>query len=918
MAKSVIVAFLTFFLGCAGPSQREGLDLGADESPETMLDAVDAVDTAEQGPDIFDAPTDLQYDEVTEDISGPKEYVSARRTALPQDLVGGDNAYGILGKSFILENDLVRFLIQDAGTAVHLGVYGGTLIDADVRRQPGNDQFRELFPVVGFRVTKVTKVEVVKDGSDGLEAIVRVSGKDATTGISKYIDALGKPLDVTIETDFILKPNVPFLTIRTRVYNEADQPLENLAVGDFVAFGGATKFFTEEGGFSGKAIQVAALVGAGRGASYGYTVASGEIFCPYQENNATLALLGTDFRVPAKGSASFDRYFIVGNGDVASVLRTVHEIRGEEVVTARGKVLSEAAEPIPGALVTAFLAGQGVPGKGRAVNQAATDKNGVFEMTLRPGAYDFVASAPGRRRVTRQSVDPSKVFVEVQMGAQGRLGLDITEKDTQGKDLGHVPAKVSLYCLGDSEPPWDELNEGERYGLCAVLYQIHGEEIYPVKPGRYKALISRGIEYELETIEELEVKPGQITWVEKAIVRTVDTKGWLSADLHQHTFGSIDSELSHTEKVIENLAEGVEIAATTDHDNFTSYEMAIKNLGVEDLITSINGNEVSASGRGHFNIFAPTGKSEELDPYRGAQLYAFRTIPELFEVLRSIPGVRLIQVNHPRDGLDAYFSFARFDPVEGFAYGTEEIMTMDFDIVEVKDSLGSPEQFLPEADAQISEQAKWGSQDIPVLRDFFGLLGMGKTVCAVGVSDAHDRNDGVGYSRTYLYLGTDDPSKVSTDQIVEALKAQKAIVSNGPFIRLRVGEKSPLGHTEPVEIVQGEPLVINVQVLAASWINVTRLEVYANGRPLRLMEVAGTLFEIENPKSGDPLFVPIPLPNTTPTEIERLNTTVNLFPKQDTWYVFVVKGEGGLEPVGDGKPFAYTNPLYVKVVAQAP
>ncbi len=910
---------LMAWMGCGGGTQSPPADPGVEVRADAAGEAEVAADlppepAGDPGPEVESA--DPGPADPGEDTTSPKGYVSARRTALPLDMVGGDNAYGIRGKSFILENDQVRFLIQDAGAAVHLGVYGGTLIDADRRRAPGedgNDQFREVFPMVGFRVATVALVEVVKDGSDGTEAVVRVTGNDGPTGITKFIDDLGQPLGVTIETDYILRPEVPYLLIRTRVVNPADQALGPLAVGDFVSFGGASKVFTAEGGFTGNPMEVAALTSTGRGASYGYAVSSGEITIPYQESNATVAILGTDFAVPAKGSASYDRFLIVGRGDVASVLEVVQDLRGDEVVRAGGTVRDEGGAPVAGAVVTAFQAGEGHPGGGHAVNQAFTAADGRHEMTLPPGTYDLVASVPGRLRVVREAVDPAKVAADFQMAPEGRVGLDIVERDAGGQSLGHIPAKVSLSCGEGAEAPWPDLNEGERHGLCAVLFQTHGEEVFPVKPGRYRALISRGLEYETETVEDLEVKPGQTVWIEKKIFRSVDTTGWLAADLHQHTFGSIDSEMSHRDKVIENLAEGVEVAAVTDHDNITSYGPAIQNLGVDDLIASLDGDEVSASGRGHFNIFEPEGTHEELDAFRGAQMYAFRTIPELFEALRAIPGVRVIEVNHPRDGQDAYFSFARYDPVTGLSYGTQEVMTLDFDTVEVKDSLGDPEQFLPEADQAVSDQAKWGSQDIPVLRDFFSLLNQGKHACAVGVSDAHDRNDGVGYSRTYLAMGTDDPSQAERDLILDALLAQKAVVSNGPFIRLTVGDKNPLGHTDPTALPEDGPLVVDVQVLAASWIGVSRLEVYANGRPVRLQEVAGILIEIENPKATDPLFAPIPLPNTTPTAVERLHTQVHLFPKQDTWYVFVVKGEGDLAPVGDGRPFAYTNPLYVDV-----
>jgi hypothetical protein len=56
--------------------------------------------------------------------------------------------------------------------------------------------------------------------------------------------------------------------------------------------------------------------------------------------------------------------------------------------------------------------------------------------------------------------------------------------------------------------------------------------------------------------------------------------------------------------------------------------------------------------------------------------------------------------------------------------------------------------------------------------------------------------------------------------------------------------------------------------------------------------------------------VPLPLGDVSGA-VERAHTIIHLYPKSDTYYVFVVKGEGSLEPVGKGSPFAYTNPVYV-------
>lgn len=884
-------------------------DVALDVAPETGTDVHD-----EMAMDTGDNPS---VD--TGDTGEPLPFLSARKTAVPMDMVYGDGAYGIRGKSWVLENSLVRFVFQDAGVAVHLNVHGGNLLDMDRRREPGedgNDQFREFFPLVGFRVNGAATIEVINDGSDGKKAVLRVTGSDKKMGVLDVIDNLASDLGSIIRTDYILEPDVPWMKVRTEVENTKNTPLDGILVGDFVSFGGPSRIFRPEGGFTGEPIDLSALISTGRGASYGYTVGTGMVTVPYQELNSAITVIGAGFSVPPKSKASFDRFLVVGRGDVASVLDSVQAIRSIQTDTLGGTVVDEAGGPLADALVTVFKVGEADPmGDGKALTQAVTGPDGSYSLDLPPGSYDVVASASGRLRVMKENVDITQFNADFKMDAAGEVGLDIQERDEKGDSLGHIPAKVSFQCLEGGEAPWAELNESERHGLCDVLFTATGGGQFPVKPGQYKVVVSRGIEYEKVTIESLEVKAGETVWIEEKLHRSLDTTGYLSGDFHQHTLGSLDAEVDHVDKVVENLAEGVELAAVTDHDNITSYEQAISSLGAWDRITSVTGDEVTHESKGHFNIFQPSGEGDELYPYLGAKLFSGKSIVALLTDLLTIPGVEWIQMNHPRS-YSAYLSWIRYDPVGGTSLSTEEAMAWDFDSIEVQGSLGTPDMFTVDSDPDIQSQAKYGSSDIPVLRDWFSMLNQGLTVCAMGNSDAHNRNEGVGYSRNFLRLGTDSPSGVAFADIMAAVFAQRNVVSNGPFIRLMVKQADGpdfverMGHEEMVKPVDGD-VTVDLTLRAASWVDLSRLEVYGNGRPLHLTEVAGVLLQNEIPEDTDPLWVPIPLPNTTPTEVERLRTMVHLYPKVDTWYVFLVRGGQSLSPVGNDTPYAYTNPLYV-------
>ncbi|MCA9563522.1 MAG: hypothetical protein KC561_08530, partial [Myxococcales bacterium] len=109
---------------------------------------------------------------------------SARVINSRAELIGGQSAIGAPG-DYILENDRIRLIIQDAGFSRVAGVFGGQLLDVDLRRpqedddsaEPnGFDAFGELFPVLFTQAVAVDEVQIISDGSDGGPAIVQASG----------------------------------------------------------------------------------------------------------------------------------------------------------------------------------------------------------------------------------------------------------------------------------------------------------------------------------------------------------------------------------------------------------------------------------------------------------------------------------------------------------------------------------------------------------------------------------------------------------------------------------------------------------------------------------------------------------------------------------------------------------------------
>jgi hypothetical protein len=115
----------------------------------------------------------------------PVSQLRAFQASSRYELVGGPVAYADVG-DFVLENDQIRVAILGPEKSWGPGVFGGSLVDADLRRTDarfpsgnGRDKFAEVFPFANLLVPAplANKVTVLHDGTDGQRATVRVEGK---------------------------------------------------------------------------------------------------------------------------------------------------------------------------------------------------------------------------------------------------------------------------------------------------------------------------------------------------------------------------------------------------------------------------------------------------------------------------------------------------------------------------------------------------------------------------------------------------------------------------------------------------------------------------------------------------------------------------------------------------------------------
>src|SRR5205823_11841263 len=124
-------------------------------------------------------------------------------------------------------------------------------------------------------------------------------------------------------------------------------------------------------------------------------------------------------------------------------------------------------------------------------------------------------------------------------------------------------------------------------------------------PGSYELFITRGPEYEAVDLH-LDLKDGEVRRIDAELDRSVDTGGWLAADLHVHTKSSFDSKLPLDRRVISMTSNGVELIVTTAHNISVDLAPVIAALGYPpDVVGSLIGDEFNFNA-GHGGAYPVT------------------------------------------------------------------------------------------------------------------------------------------------------------------------------------------------------------------------------------------------------------------------------------------------------------------------
>ncbi|MBN1655928.1 MAG: PHP domain-containing protein [Deltaproteobacteria bacterium] len=717
-------------------------------------------------------------------------------------------------------------------------------------------------------IVRVALGGVVTEDLRELKGAVKIEGKARPVRVSEVkpawrdktpaiqIDSVVTDIGLRLTTLVEIRVQTSDIALTTRITNKDKAPIRAVQIGDSAFWPDGLTFAPGLGYVEAPTRgHLPWIARQGKTLSYAVAFLEGKAEVDFnflREGPSDQVAVSARFDLAPGKTNSYKRLLIAKRADLARVAETAWTVTGQAVGRVKGSIRPvanwatiEAKAPEQGPLLV-----------------SSVSPDGSFDLPLPYGSYLISAFSPGGVDTQSVSLQPDAPEAAVEMFAPepGKMSYKIANEKGD-------PIPVRLIVQGI--PPTKNPVFGPAFvanGAGNVLCSSTGAGEIEIAQGRYRVVVTRGIEYELVQ-RNLSVDEGKGAVMRATLKKKVDTSGWLAADLHLHAAPSYDSEISLEDRVTSLLAESIGFAVATDHNVVTDYQESVNRLGASGLLITAAGVEVTTVEPtwGHFNVW-PLSSASAPPPFAGI------TPSELFAYIREQAPDALIQVNHPwmnEYGI-GYLDIAGLDARKGV--GKHKGYSPAFDVIEVINGYEIKDRERVEAN----------------LRAWFNLLNLERHYAATGGSDSHRVIwQTAGYPRTYIRIPEETPPDAIVQQAAAAIRAGRSLVTTGPFIRLKVGGGEP---GDLVPAVNGR-VEISVSVSAPSWIDVDNLEVVVNGESIATSAI-----------------------RAAKKKTERARISLRLPVSKDCWVAAVARGGTSLHealPYVEALPLAFTNPVYV-------
>ena len=780
---------------------------------------------------------------------------------------------------YVLANDKVALVIEDVGDSDLYDPWGGRPVGIarmDNHKMVEPTNFGELFLLTGRSTIVTDSVSVINDGSDGKTAIIRARGKLHPLPFFDNLIAVVYNetwTDIDAAIDYELAPGSDHVDVRLRYASSRAEAEASPSTLHALMYTDRTPAFQPNKGFDPTLSNTPyiALVDD-EATSWAYIPGEGSLGTSLAVSGF-LGAFSPGFTMPACGKLDrLHAQIAIGGPGLDGAVLAAANTRGETLREITGTV-TRSAVSIPRVHVHALDA------SGNYLTRAVTRPDGTFSLHV-PTAADVTLTAYHRGdQVVSVHAGGSTVAPAIDLPAIGSIIVSAVE------GVAPVPVRIQVLPVAPTVIPTVPANYGEEHitaGRLHVVYAIEGGATLPVPPGRWEVIVSRGYEYEIER-QTVTVVAGAQVRVDALMEHSVDTTNIQCGDFHIHTWRSNDSGDDATQKVAQAISDGLEIPVRSDHEWVADFSKEIAELLATKWAVAFGSIELTSfEVWGHMGVFPLTPRAEEVNagapkwqtfPTAAAPATEFTTLSPkaVFDTVRERPEAPVVIINHPR-GPTNYFGYVGYDPATGLADSVADWDTK-FTLVEV------------------FNDSSWKSNRNGNVVDWFGLLKAGRKVAAVGSSDTHDmaRNP-VGYPRTCIRVGTDDPQALTASGVRDQLAEGHTSISGGIYVSAKIGAAQSGDTTTGA----GSPQQIDVTIQAATWIDVDAIEVIVDGQTVDTIPVM--------PGDADPTNPAIRWRGQIPVQVKATGGFV----------VIAAYAQRALDPVHPGKiPFGVTNPIFV-------
>jgi hypothetical protein len=795
--------------------------------------------------------------------------------------VSGSKARGASG-DILLENDLVRVVIDAPSHPSGMAPTGGSIIDLAPAASDSGDQINSIYQAAGLLPRDAVHYDSFHvdehSSQDTTDAFVAVVFRGHLEGDSR----------VTVVTRYELRACEPGVRVRSDLYNGAPDPNTlYLTDGFFWGDNSAAPFVPGIGlGFRAPKLDLLDVASAWR--EWPFVAARTQsppdvsyavVPCDRPQsagfNDPTLTASGVPLATTLPGDGMhFERFIIATPGPglapaVGEALRVRAMVHGEPPpVTISGRVVAggRPVDALSGRAASllfyepAFGPAPDDPARRLPWSEVVPGNGGRFSVTLppdrayrvQPYAFGLPAGPPTSFVVSRQDADIGDLTLTASAHLAGTVATTTGQTTPEMMTYAELVI-VPVAPAAGAEPPslyglFAGCNPmlGPRHGgtpACNRALTHDGRFDLLIPAGQYYVYATRGPFASLDR-QTITLGPGD---EEKNMVLVVESlpsllpAGVVSGDFHVHGAASFDSAIPDQDRVVSFLAAGVDVIIATDHDVVTSYESTLADLSATDRITVISGVEQTPNipwfavpgedfpkTLGHFN-FWPLAADPTLPRNRAPwdELREPGQMMDDMELLFMGAGVR--QLNHPfaesKLGRDQGFLRAiGYDPRTPIAPGVSFAADV---LLRAPGAPGGRRNL----DWDVQE-VMTGSSLANWLRYralWFSLLSQGIVRAGTANSDSHSLSlEQVGYPRN-LVFGAHQRDAIDIEAFDEDVRRGHLVGTNGPVLEVTIEDGGPplRPGLDPIQVSASAQLVI--KVAAAPWIPVTELRVIVNG-----------------------------------------------------------------------------------------